>query len=171
MKKYFALLFFCAISSVYSQKISCFDTARKGTIEDIKAAYYENPKILDSIDSKKSSMLILACYRGNTEVAQFLIEKKANINYVSPNGTALMATTVKGDIKLTTLLLKNGANTDLTDDNKITALMYAVQFKNNEIVSLLLKYNANKTLKDSNAKTAFEYAVFSGNQDIINLLK
>jgi ankyrin repeat protein len=53
----------------------------------------------------------------------------------------------------------------------MTALMYAVQFKNVEIVKKLLNAKANKEQKCKQNKTAFEYAVFSNNEEIINLLK
>ena len=71
----------------------------------------------------------------------------------------------------TNYLLKNKANPNLFDTNGVTALIYAVQFKNVEMVALLLKYNANKLQQDYQKKTAFEYAVFIGNERIINLLK
>jgi ankyrin repeat protein len=38
---------------------------------------------------KEASPLILACYRGNTEVAKYLIDNVKDLNYVSPEGTAL----------------------------------------------------------------------------------
>ena len=67
-------------------------------------------------------------------------------------------------------LLKN-ADVNLTDETGITALMYAVMFKNKNAVMLLLQKNADKTKTDAKGKTAFEYAVFSGQEEIINLLK
>ena len=82
-----------------------------------------------------------------------------------------MASVVKGNNELVKLLINKGANLDLTDSNGITALIYAVQFKNIEILKTLLEHKANKSLVDKNGKTAFEYAVFSGNEEIINLLK
>ena len=101
----------------------------------------------------------------------FLIENKANINYVSTEGTVLMAATVKGNVSMVELLLKNGANPNLTNSTGVTALMYAVQFKNSKIVNLLLQFKADKLQIDNNGKSAFEYAVFSNNEEIINLLK
>jgi ankyrin repeat protein len=100
-----------------------------------------------------------------------LIDNQADLNYVSKNGTALMACVVKVELQLVDELLKKGANPDLTDDNGITALMYAVQFTNVEMVKKLVSAGANKALKCKQEKTAFEYAIFSNNEDIINVLK
>ncbi|MBY0486106.1 MAG: ankyrin repeat domain-containing protein [Flavobacteriaceae bacterium] len=169
--KYLIILMFFYTNYSFSQSKDCFDVARKGTLSEIKILIKENPKVVNSINERGSNMLILACYMGNNDVAKFLIENNCDINYVSNNGTALMASVVKGNNELVKLLINKGANLDLTDSNGITALIYAVQFKNIEILKTLLEHKANKSLVDKNGKTAFEYAVFSGNEEIINLLK
>ena len=171
MKTIYLLLFVLTVNTGFCQESTIFDVARKGNLSEIKTLYENDKNIVNAIDDKGSSMLILACYRGNHEVANFLIYNHANLNYVSKNGTALMACIVKGEQKLVDELLKKGANPDLADDNGMTALMYAVQFKNVEIIKKLLSAKANKELKCKQNKTAFEYAVFSNNEDIINLLK
>lgn len=160
-----------SINTVFAQNSSCFDVARKGNLSEMKMLYSNDPNVVNAIDQNGSSMLILACYRGNQEVAKFLIDNQADLNYVSKNGTALMASVVKGELQLVDELLKKGTNPDLTDENGMTALMFAVQFKNVAIIEKLLSVKANKELKCKQNKTAFEYAVFSNNEEIINLLK
>lgn len=160
-----------SINTVFAQNSSCFDVARKGNLSEMKMLYANDLNVVNAIDQNGSSMLILACYRGNQEVAKFLIDNQADLNYVSKNGTALMASVVKGELQLVDELLKKGTNPDLTDENGMTALMFAVQFKNVAIIEKLLSAKANKELKSKQNKTAFEYAVFSNNEEIINLLK
>ena len=171
MKQFWLLLFIFFSALLQAQDKTVFDVARKGNLSEIKAVYDKDKSIVNAIDDKGSSMLILACYRGNHEVAQFLIDNQADLNYVSKNGTALMACVVKVELQLVDELLKKGANPDLTDDNGMTALMYAVQFKNVEMVKKLVDAKANKEQKCKQNKTAFEYAVFSNNEEIINVLK
>ena len=154
-----------------AQDKTVFDIARKGTLSEIQDIYKQNPEVINSVDENNSTPLILACYRGNIEVAKFLIKYVKDINYGSDMGTALMASTYKNQNQLVKLLLESKANPNTTDANGTTALSLAVQFKNVELVKLLLKFNADKTLKDNKGKTAFEYAVFSNNEEIINLLK
>ena len=160
-----------AVNTVFGQSSNCFDVARKGNLSEMKMLYANDFNVVNAIDQNGSSMLILACYRGNQEVAKFLIDNQADLNYVSKNGTALMASVVKGELQLVDELLKKGTNPDLTDENGMTALMFAVQFKNVAIVEKLLSAKANKELKCKQNKTAFEYAVFSNNEEIVNLLK
>ena len=171
LKKIYLIIFLLTINGVFSQNTNCFDVARNGNLSDIKLLFEKDINIVNAVDDRGSSMLILACYRGNQEVAKFLIENKADLNYVSKNGTALMACVVKSEFQLVDVLLKKNVNLDLTDVNGLTALMLAVQFKNIEMVKKLLNAKANKELKCKQNKTAFEYAVFSNNEEIINLLK
>ena len=168
--KYLIPLLFTTIVT-FAQFSTSFDVARKGKLSDIKLIFEKDKNIVNAIDEKGSSMLILACYRGNHEVAQFLIDNGASLNYVSNNGTALMACVVKNESELVDELLNKKTNLDLTDANGVTALMYAVQLKNIQMVKKLINSGANATLKCKQNKTAFEYAVFSNNEEIINLLK
>jgi hypothetical protein len=170
--KQFWLLFFIFFSALLqAQDKTVFDVARKGTLSEIKAVYDKDKSIVNAIDDKGSSMLILACYRGNHEVAQFLIDNQADLNYVSNSGTALMACVFKNEFELVDELIIKKANLDMIDGNGMTALMLAVQFTNVEMVKKLVSAGANKALKCKQEKTAFEYAIFSGDNTIINLLK
>jgi ankyrin repeat protein len=171
LKNKFLFILLLAFNGVFSQNTSSFDVARKGSLAEIKLLFDKNKSIVNAIDDKGSSMLILACCRGNIEVAKFLIANGADLNYVSNNGTCLMACVFKSEFQLVDELISKKANFDLTDSNGQTALMLAVQFKNVEMVKKLVAAGANKALKCKQDKTAFEYAVFSNNEAIINLLK
>lgn len=157
--------------AVSQQVTDVFEIARKGTISQAEAVVKTNPKAFNVVNENGFTPLILACYRGNNEVAKYLINQGVDINVKSDMGSALMASIVKGNNEIAQLLINNKANLNLTDNQGTTALMYAVQFKNKEIIKWLLANNANKDLKDNKGKTAFEYAVFSTNEEIINLLK
>ena len=59
----------------YSQSKTIFDIARSGSVKEMNLALKKNKKIIKAVDDRKSSLLILACYRGNNEVARYLIDK------------------------------------------------------------------------------------------------
>lgn len=165
------VLLIMAFTMSEAQTNSVFDIARKGTLSEIKVLFNTNPDLVNSYNENKHSPLILACYRGNIEVAKFLVKNVKDINYCSDMGTALMAATYKNQTELVKALLENNANPNIADLNGTTALLLAVQFKNLGLVKILLDYKADKTIKDKKGKTAFEYAVFSGNEEMINQLK
>jgi ankyrin repeat protein len=172
VKKYaYLLLLFCSFSSFSQESSTIFDVARSGTLIEATKLFQQNPQVVNEINDAGYSPLILACYRGNAEVAKFLINNGAELNYNNSMGTALMAAVVKNNLEIASLLLDNNVDVEQTDANGTTALIYAVQFKNAIFIKLLLNNNADKSKVDINGKTAFEYAVFSGNQEITNLLK
>jgi ankyrin repeat protein len=166
----FIFICFFIVNLTFSQK-DVFSVARNGSIEEMKMLFEKNANSVNEVENYGFSPLILATYRGNFEVAKYLITIVKDINYQSPEGTALMAAVMRNNSELIQLLIDKKANLDATSKTGVTALMLATQFKNIEIITLLLKHNANKLLKDMEGKTAFEYAVNTNNESIIQLLK
>ncbi|NMH29406.1 ankyrin repeat domain-containing protein [Flavobacterium silvaticum] len=154
----------------YSQQTDVFDIARKGTVEQMRTLYEKTPEIINSVNDKKSSPLILSTYLGNTAVALFLADKVKNIDYNSGYGTAVMAAVMSADIAVLQKLISLKANLNLTDVHGKTALMYAVFFNKNEIAQLLVKSGADKNLKDKDGKSALDIAQYNKNTDLIILL-
>lgn len=172
MKKLFTLLvLLSAICNAQVKSKDVFDVARSGTVDEMAALMQLKKDTINAVNQSGFSPLILAVYRGNTPVAEYLTKNVKNINYNSPNGTALAAAAVKGNTAMVKLLLENKANPDLADAMGMTPLLYSSQFENKEIILLLLKYKANKKLANGEGKTAMDYAVFNKNQEIIDLLK
>ena len=165
------ILFLSMFSNAQEKPKDVFDVARYGTVEEMKALETKNSDTINALNKMEFTPLILACYKGNTEVASYLTKRVKDVNYNSSSGTALAASVVKGNLVLSKLLLENKANPNLADAGGMTPLLYAIQFKNLELIKLLLSYKADKKLADGTGKMPFEYAVFTKNQEIINLLK
>jgi len=164
-----ALLFVSALA--HAQGKDVFDTARFGTVDEMKALVQKNKDTINAKNAMGFTPLILACYRGNTAVAQYLAKSVNNVNYNSSQGTALASVAVKGDTALAKVLLENGADPNLADPAGVTPLVYAVQFENVALTTLLLQYKADKKHKDNEGKTPYDHAIFGNNKEIINLLK
>ena len=150
---------------------SVFDIARSGTVAELKDVMKQNPDVINQTNERGFSALILACYRGNKEVASFLIDNVKNLNYKSQEGTALAGLSIRYDKDLAEHLLKKNADPNIADATGTTPLFWAVKSGNKELVEMLLKYKADKTLKDAMGMTPFEYALITDNKEIINLLK
>lgn len=163
------LLFgFCSLAQ---EKAIVFELARTGTREQISKLYDKNTKIVNEINEAGYSPLILACYRGNTEVAQFLIENGANLNFNTPMGTPLMAAVVKGNTAIVNLLLDKNVDVEIKDNNGTTALIYASMFKNYEIAKLLINVKANPDTEDNRGNSALDYAILADDDLLIEILK
>ncbi|WP_298224576.1 ankyrin repeat domain-containing protein [Flavobacterium sp.] len=164
----FTFLLFAFLANAQVKNI--FDVARKGNLQEVQELYKKDPKLIDSVDDRKSSPLILASYRGNTEVALFLADKTKNLNYNSGMGTALMAAVMSGNVSIIEKLIAVKADLNQADNTGKTALIYATFFNKTDIVKLLLKAGADKNAKDADARTALDYANFNKNTELIILL-
>lgn len=173
MKKfiYLVLLATAFCNAQATQQKDVFNVARSGTVEEMKALMKIDKDTINALNHMGFSPLILACYRGNTPVAEFLAKTVNNIDYNSSNGTALAAAAVKGNVNLVKVLLENKANPNLADGQGMTPLLYAAQFDNKEIVALLLKYKADKNMADNEGKKPIDYAVFNKSREMIALLE
>ncbi|MEO8235094.1 MAG: ankyrin repeat domain-containing protein [Flavobacterium sp.] len=172
MKKQIKFLFLIIgmINFTFAQTKSVFDISRNGTLEDIKSLYDNNPNDINSFDQNKNSTLVLACYKGNEEVAFFLIDHVKDLNYNSGIGSALMAAVMSGKIEIVKKLIEAKANLNLFDTQGKTALIYATFFNKNEIAKVLMNAGANTRIKDIDSRVALDYANFNKNTELIILL-
>lgn len=161
----------CTFTMAQEKAKSIFDLARTGTVAEVKDLMKQNPDIINQTNENGFSPLILACYKGNVEVAEFLMDHVKDVNYKSQEGTALAGLSVKYNKTLAEHLLRKNADPNIADATGTTPLFWAVKFGNKELTELLLKHEADKSIKDSQGMTPFEYALQTKNTEIINLLK
>ena len=171
MKYFFVLSFLLQLNNFAFSQEDIFEIARSGTLEHLKESIQKDFNCVNYTDANGFSPLILACYKGNIEVAKLLIDTVRDINYQSQEGTALMAAVMRNNLELIHLFISKNANINLTNANGVTALMLAIQFKRAEIIKIFLENNINLSLKDNDGKSAFEYAINTNDQEIINLIK
>lgn len=164
-------LFLSSLISAQDKTKSIFDIARGGTVAEVQELMKQNPDIINQTNENGFSPLILACYRGNKSVADFLIDNVKDVNYKSREGTALAGLAIKYNKDLVEHLLMKKADPNIADEMGYTPLFWAVKSGNKDLVEQLLKYKADKTKKDSMGMTPFEYALQTNNKEIINLLK
>ncbi|NIF03919.1 ankyrin repeat domain-containing protein [Chryseobacterium sp. Tr-659] len=173
MRSLIIVFAFClgALFSAQEKTKSIFDIARSGTVTEVQELMKQNPDVINQVNENGFSPLILACYRGNVSVADFLIDHVKDINYKSREGTALAGLAIKYNKELVEHLLKKKADPNIADATGYTPLFWAVKSGNKELIEQLLRYKADKTKKDSMGMTPFEYALQTNNKEIINLLK
>lgn len=172
MKRKIIILFFLmGFMFIDAQANDVFEVARTGTAAEMRELAKIKPDIINTPNERGFTPLILACYRGNVEVAKFLIEHVKDVNYVSSEGTALAGLSINYNRELVEALLRKKADPNIADVNGTTPLIWAVKRGNEELVKLLLEHHANKDQPDHMGIKPFEYAVQTKKQNIINLLK
>jgi len=167
MIKYIFLLLFCCVSG-FSQSIH--DFAKNGDLQAIKALDIEDQAVFNLQNENGYTPLMLAAYYNKTDIILYLLENKAAINATSPYGTALMAAVFKGHKQAVLLLLQQGADPNIPDENKASALQMSALFNHNDIAKYLLKYGADTNAKDFRGNKALDYAILKQNETIIKLL-
>ena len=168
---YFIFSFFFFFTTSIAQVKNVFDTARFGTVTEMETLMKLDASSIDAKDENGFTPLILAAYRNNEAMVDFLAPKSSTINYSCMSGTALTAASYKGLTKVVEILLKNKANPNIADKQGSTPLIYATLAKNEKIIKLLLSKGADKSHKDNRGNSAIQYALISNDITTINLLK
>lgn len=167
--KFFCFIFCVLPSFSFAQDI--FDAARKGDIQRAQELVKINPDTLNKKNPAGFTPLVLSAYRGQIKFVAFLLEQQVKVNEDSPEGPALLGACYKGDLEITKLLLKHGADVNAKNSQGTTALIYATQANNIVLVKLLLESGANKTLAEKSGKTALSYAKQNSFTELIKLLE
>lgn len=151
------------------------DAAERGELKRVIAAVAAGADINCQNASeigKGKVPLSAAVQEGRKEVAQWLLEKKVDVNKTDNNqGTPLMYAVDNGYADLSELLLQHGADPNRREIQGRTALMAAAALGEIRIINLLLANNADPSLKDKSGKTALDYAVQESQREAATLLR
>jgi ankyrin repeat protein len=123
---------------------------------------------VNQTDDKNRTILHYACHQGRTKCVEMLLRKGANVHIgVYPlNITPLHNACASGSIKCVELLLKYGANIEKKNENRQTALYYALAKKDNKaIVELLLENGANINVVCGHNITVLHFACLRGDKE------
>ncbi|KAK5711420.1 hypothetical protein LTR15_012493 [Elasticomyces elasticus] len=107
-------------------------------------------------DPNLGSALVFAAIYGRTSEIRLLLDGGADINLRGPvaGATALLQAAVKGHDEITTMLLKWGADRDISLSQAPLALSQASAFGHHLVVKTLLAYGVDSAHRDSDGRTA-----------------
>lgn len=191
---------YCSVDDItnvsnYIFKDNCFMMACRKNNVDI-ADYILNLPDIDKIknlifltDFIRDSPLIIACSNTNVSSIKFLLEQYRNLNidfvnhqnnfgnsalYIACHN-ACHNSNHKENLEIIKLLLDNGANTNIKNNQGDTPLTLICQYSNNsiitEIINLLIKYGTNINITNNNGDNALMLICkYSKNFDVIKLL-
>lgn len=113
--------------------------------------------------------LYIATGEGHLEVAKLLLEHKANPNLSCPadgNGTPLHSASAWNRVPIVELLLRHRADPEALDDDRRTAIFYAVMYGHVDVLRVLLDYGADVQRSDAHDMTPIDLALASSNTAI-----
>lgn len=73
------------------------------------------------------------------------------------------------DNELVKILVDQGADVNIQDEDGETALHYAVRFKDGETVKFLIDHGAHIHIQNKDGNTALDLAIYLDNQDMVNI--
>ncbi len=119
-----------------------------------------------------------AAMRGDVEVIRMLLEHGASLNDLDKGSAALLVSVIRGDTRLASFLLGQGADaetrfTGIDTAKGSTPLMWAANWGFPEMVRFLLKHGASIEARDDEGLTALMYAASAkdrGNTEVLEIL-
>lgn len=156
-------------NSAHSQDV--FEAARTGNIKQLKKLIALSKDTIQKVNHMGFDPLMIACYRGQTKCAKFLVENGANVNRPSAEGSALQAACYQNNTELAEILVKKGADLNVQGPDGNTALMYAVLNQNLQLVKILVKAGSDLNTKNKDNQTAYSLAMTQSNTEIQKLVK
>lgn len=164
------LLFVCFSSTLFAQSV--FDLARSGTAQQMQVYLKAHPSHINLISEHGSSPFLLAAYRGNTEVAQLLLNLGADVNYCYAEGSAIYALIYKNNLVLLEEILKKGVNPN--DTCQFVQLGYPLHFalslQRRDAIHLLLKYNLDLSIQDPQGRSITQLLALYNNPKLNELI-
>jgi len=147
---------------------SCFDGALDITKVLVDAGANINFKRMDGF-----SPLYIAVVNNQKHIVEYLVSKGVNID--EKNGqqenTALVKACFDGSLDIAKVLVDAGANMNLKTKDKISPLLYAVEYKHKHIVEYLISKGVNIDEKNGQVEnTALIKACENGSLDIAKVL-
>jgi len=151
--------------------LDVFEAAALGDIARLRALLASDSGLAKAQSSDGFTPLHLACFFGQIEAAQTLLQQGADANAVSPNRIAVIhSAAASRSAALVKLVLQAGANPNLQQQGGYTALHEAAMHNSVERAQALLDAGADLTIRSDKGLTAAEMAAHEGSKDVLELL-
>jgi ankyrin repeat protein len=129
---------------------------------------------VNELDVNKDAPLIMAAYKGYTDIVKLLLEAGADVAVVDPNmkATALHAAAYAGHAEAAKLLIEHDIDIDKQGPyNGYTALHDAVWQNNIETARVLIEAGANLHIKSNTGETPLAFAKSRHHQELVTMLE
>jgi hypothetical protein len=170
-KNLFAIILIVSLSTIVMAE-PIVDAAKIGDLKSVQRILEQDPDKLNATDKEKYTALHWACMRGHWDLAQYLIEKGADLNIKGGDGGTPLQWTVHHDyVEIVKLMIGKGAQLNSQNQWGMTELHTAIWRGNIHVVEYLLDQGSDPLIKTKEGWTAMHYAFRSGHDNIIELLK
>lgn len=151
----------------YEPELDLFDLSALGGAAQISHLLATDQKEVHEYSGDGFTALHLACYFGQADVAQLLLDNGAEIDKVAMNGSdlrPLQSAVANCHLDVVKVLLKFGPDINVQMIGGFTPLMSATALGDEEMVELLTSHGADQSLKANDGRTAADFTKLSGNK-------
>lgn len=151
--------------------LDVFEAAALGDKARLERLLEKDGDLAKAQSSDGFTPLHLACFFGQVEAAETLINHKADVNAVSPNRIAVIhSAAASRNATLVKLVLQAGADPNPQQQGGYTALHEAAMHNSVERAQALLDAGADRSLRNDAGLTAAEMAANEGSKEVLQLL-
>jgi ankyrin repeat protein/thioredoxin-like negative regulator of GroEL len=150
------------------------DAAQSGDLKKVMALLQGNPNLVFNKDDSGNTPLLVAAWKGQKFVVEYLLESKAEVNAKDNSGeTALHKAANSGYKDVVIILLAHQAEVNATNNDGDTPLHQAAISRFNDskgVVEVLLENKAEVNIKNNNGVTPLHCAAASARINVVALL-
>ncbi|XP_020297140.1 uncharacterized protein LOC109861755 isoform X2 [Pseudomyrmex gracilis] len=147
------------------------DAIRKKHTQVIKLLLTNGSKVNGNTDKFDNTPLHFAVLNGDIEIVKMLLDRRANVNATTWQGTTPLHYAIENKkIEIAELLLNHGANVNASTKNGNTPLFLAVKRGHVDAVKMLMDRGSNVNAETWNGTTLLHYAIVTNEIKIAELL-
>lgn len=146
---------------------------QKNDVAAVKSLIAQGVNV-DELDANGDAPLVMAAYKGHTEIVQLLLDAGADVAAVDPSmkATALHAAAYAGRAQAAALLIEFGIDIDRQGPrNGYTALHDAIWQNHIETARVLIDAGANLDLQSHDGQSPLEFARSRGQSEIAAMIE
>jgi ankyrin repeat protein len=149
----------------HKAQYTVFDAAALGDVQYVQNAVMQNPYLVSTKGSRGKMLLHYAAQQEQSEMAEFLIANKAEVDATDRDGrTPLHCAADACRLEVVKLLLANKADVNARDSGGETPLYLAASMprKDVDVVELLLEHGADVNAKTNDGRTPLYESIRDG---------